>query len=500
MDINAQQGFYEWVRERRGEGLALVHRLDKETSGVLLLGKSQAANRSLANQFAGRAVHKRYVLLCAHDPGRPRELTCDASVRGKKRRGSGEEDKDAQTAFTVLEQGRDVDLVEARPLTGRTHQVRLHAARLGMPIVGDDLYQGPPGARVFLHAAGVDLDSPGGPVSVAAPLPAVFRQVLDGTSATDPFVATGAALEARAGIVGPDTNAHLWIDRDHDGFADLRVELLGDVALALRTDDRQGPLNKRVVNALMGTGGLRALVEQRRPRQGKRGPVTLVAGELSDPRFTVRELGLTYAVDLSPDANSSGLFLDQRETRRRLLASDLAGKTVLNAFAHTGSLSVAAARAGAETLTLDLSKRYLDWARENLRLNGIDPAEHDFIYGDALDWLGRLAKKGRTFDRVLLDPPSFSTGRGRRKTKTWSVERDLGQLVELGAKLTAPGGHLLVSTNLHRLTWARFASLVQAGLQSARRTDASIEAQTLPLDHRSGPGDPPYLKLAWIQV
>ena len=225
----------------------------------------------------------------------------------------------------------------------------------------------------------------------------------------------------------------------------------------------------------------------------------MVAGELANPNFTVQELGLRYAVDLSPDASSSGLFLDQRETRRRLLSQDLTGKTVLNAFAHTGSLSVAAAKAGAETLTLDLSKRYLDWARENQRLNGIDPAEHDFLYGDAIDWLGRLAKKGRHFDLVLLDPPSFSTGGGRRKTKTWSVERDLAQLVGLGANLTAPGGQLLVSTNLRRLTWPRFASLVQAGLQAARR-DGSVEPRTLPLDHRSGPGDPPYLKLVWIQL
>jgi 23S rRNA (cytosine1962-C5)-methyltransferase len=298
--------------------------------------------------------------------------------------------------------------------------------------------------------------------------------------------------------VGPDTDAYLWIDRDHDGFNDLRVERLGEVAVALRNDAREGALSPRVINALMRTGELKGLVEQRRLRKG-RGPFTLVAGELAAPRFTVRELGLRYVVELSADVGSSGLFLDQRENRRRLLASDLAGKTVLNAFAHTGALSVAAARAGAETLTLDLSKRYLAWARENLELNGIDPAEHDFVYGDALDWLARFAKKGRTFDRVLLDPPSFSTGRGRRKTKTWSVERDLGRLVELGARLTAPGGELLVSTNLRRLGWPRFAQMVQAGLEAAGR-QGLVEPGTVPLDHRCGPGDPPYLKWVWIAL
>ena len=97
------------------------------------------------------------------------------------------------------------------------------------------------------------------------------------------------------------------------------------------------------------------------------------------------------AVDLSPDASSSGLFLDQRETRRRLMSQDLTGKTVLNAFGHTGSLSVAAAKAGAETLTLDLSKRYLDWARENQRLNGIVRSMAlGFVLAVPIIWTGSL--------------------------------------------------------------------------------------------------------------
>jgi 23S rRNA (cytosine1962-C5)-methyltransferase len=309
-----------------------------------------------------------------------------------------------------------------------------------------------------------------------------------------------AALEARAPLVdSSQTNAYVWADRDHDGFPDLTVERLGDVALALRTDEREGPLPSAWTGALMEVGQLAALVEQRLPRRGKRGPFQVVAGALPEPRFTVRELGLTYEVDLGPEQTSGGLFLDQRETRWRLANSDLRGKTLLNAFAHTGSLSVAAASAGAETLTLDLSQRYLEWARENLRHNGLDPADHDFIYGDALDWMRRLTKKGRRFDVVLVDPPSFATGAGRRKKDTWSVERDLGTLIERGARLVAPGGTLFVSTNLRRLTWAKFAAHVQAGLRAAGRT-AEVEPATLPLDRRTGAGDPPYLKLAWLSL
>lgn len=176
----------------------------------------------------------------------------------------------------------------------------------------------------------------------------------------------------------------------------------------------------------------------------------------------------------------------------------LAGRSVLNTFAHTGSLSVAAALAGAETLTLDLSPRYLDWARDNLRANAIDPAQHDVVFGDAIEWLERFAKKGRTFDLVLVDPPSTSTPR-RRGGARWVAERDLHALVERAARVVAPGGSLFVSTNLRRMTWPAFVDHLDRGLDAARRS-GELDTRTLPLDHRSGPGDPPYLKAAWITL
>ncbi len=501
----APEGLYEWARRALapGEELALLHRLDKETSGALVLGRSRRANQVLGRALEERTATKRYLLLVAHDPRRARRLRCDARLPTKRRRPRPGEDRAAETEFELLEAGRPggADLFEARPHTGRTHQVRLHAKRLGMPILGDAEYGGPPAARLFLHAARFEAAHPaGGRLDVAAPRPASFARVLAGARPGDPRVAAEAALEARALLFDPEeTGAFLWIDRHHDGFADLRVEKLGDVGLVLRYDDAPAPLPAAWVEALVEVGGLRALVEQRRPRRGAGGPPQVIAGALEALRLEVRELGLRYLVDLGASATSSGLFLDQRETRRRLLAQGLAGKTALNAFAHTGALSVAAARAGAITTTLDLSRRYLEWAQDNFRLNGLDPAAHDVIYGDALDWLRRLERKGRRFDLVLVDPPSASTSGGKGKRKRWSVERDLGVLVERAARLVAPGGTLYVSSNLRRLPWERFRAMVEEGLSAAGRVGA-LEPWTLPLDHRTGPQDPPYLKAAWIAL
>jgi 23S rRNA (cytosine1962-C5)-methyltransferase len=504
-DAHAQEGMYEAVLGARAtnEAVGLMHRLDKETSGALLLGKTPRANRALTEQLSSRALDKRYLLLVARSDTRPARLVCDDKIK-KPRRGAPEQD--AETEFERLARGPAWDLMEARPRTGRTHQVRVHAARLGMPILGDGTYGGATAARLCLHAARVRLEHPAGtgPLEIIAPPPEAFAAILEGASPHAPLTAARCALEARTWLVDVrETDAFLWIDRHHDGFADVRVEKLGSTALVIRYDERSERLPHATLAALLEAAGvgagatLTAVWEQRRPKKGTGGPATRLHGDAA-AAFTVKELGLSYALDLGASPTSTGLFLDQRETRRRLLGMDLRGKACLNGFSHTGALSVAAARAGAVTTSLDLSKRYLDWGRENLRLNGLDPAAHDFIYGDALDWLRRLEKKGRRFDLVLLDPPSFSTtGKGK---KTWSAERDLGTLVAQGARLTSAGGTLFVSTNLRRLPVARFLDLVAEGLRESGRAAKEVMLTTLPLDHRSGPQDPPYLKAAWISV
>jgi len=99
---------------------------------------------------------------------------------------------------------------------------------------------------------------------------------------------------------------------------------------------------------------------------------------------------------------------------------------------------------------------------------------------------------------VLVDPPSSSTS-GKRSRTRWLVDRDLHALVEKAARLGAPGGTVFVSTNLRRMRWPRFLEHLDEGLAAAGRS-GTIETQTLPLDHRSGPGDLPYLKAAWIEL
>ena len=178
--------------------------------------------------------------------------------------------------------------------------------------------------------------------------------------------------------------------------------------------------------------------------------------------FTVRENGLAYRLDLG-GGYSQGIFLDQRENRLTLRRRMRPGLEVLNCFAYTCAFSVAAAAGGAGTTSVDLSRRSLDWGKENFRLNGlaVDDGEHHFLAGDVFEWLRRLARQGRRFDVVVLDPPTFSRD---RKGRVFRVGDDFGELAALAAPLLTPEGGLLCSSNARGLTPIGFRQMILAGL------------------------------------
>src|SRR5262249_46285424 len=136
-----------WARSRNLKFLRFVHRLDAGTTGILLCAKSPGAVEALGELFESRRMEKVYL---APVRGRPKEAqwTCRLKLApDPRRRGrmsvDGRHGKPAETAFRVLQALEAFSLVEARPFTGRTHQIRVHLAQSGCPVVGDPLY-GPP--------------------------------------------------------------------------------------------------------------------------------------------------------------------------------------------------------------------------------------------------------------------------------------------------------------------------------------------------------------------
>ncbi len=169
----------------------LVHRLDKDTSGVLILAKNDAAHQFLQDQFRARQVRKEYIgLVIGHPPaGRGRieaPIERDPAHRQRMRVTTPGRGREAYTEFEVLERFPGYALVRFRPITGRTHQIRVHAAFLGTPIAGDALYAPRhkgrlPLERHFLHAHRLTLRLPGEPTprTFEAPLPPELQAVLE---------------------------------------------------------------------------------------------------------------------------------------------------------------------------------------------------------------------------------------------------------------------------------------------------------------------------------
>jgi 23S rRNA (guanine2445-N2)-methyltransferase / 23S rRNA (guanine2069-N7)-methyltransferase len=184
----------------------------------------------------------------------------------------------------------------------------------------------------------------------------------------------------------------------------------------------------------------------------------------------VREADARLLVNLD-DYLDTGLFLDHRITRD-LVAKLAEGRSLLNLFCYTAAATVRAALAGAgSSVSVDLSNTYLDWAKRNLRLNGIDTEKHTLVRADVMSWLERAIRDDARFDVVFCDPPSFSTSKSM--AGTLDIQRDHVALVKSAAALLTDGGTVVFSTNLRRFR-IDVEALAAAGLAVEDVSDATI--------------------------
>jgi 23S rRNA (cytosine1962-C5)-methyltransferase len=158
---------------------------------------------------------------------------------------------------------------------------------------------------------------------------------------------------------------------------------------------------------------------------------------------------------------------------------------------------VCAAKAGARTTSLDLSRKYLDWGRRNFELNKLDPGQHEYIYGDVFDWLRRLAKKGRLFDLVLLDPPTFSQSKQRG---AFRVEKDYAKLVTAALPVLKHGGVLFAATNARQWPPEEFLGALEQAIHAQQRTILQKLYVPQPPDFPISGAEQGYLKTAWFRI
>ncbi|HEY5152976.1 MAG TPA: RluA family pseudouridine synthase [Candidatus Saccharimonadales bacterium] len=184
--FNPEATVSTWLRSRmkapKGERAGIVHRLDRATSGVMICAKTPEALGQLQKQFSERKSKKIYVAVVTGTPKESRALIDMPIERNPKQPQTfrvGSNGKSAQTEYQVLKTSGRLSLLELKPTTGRTHQLRVHLEHLGHPIVGDTLYGGHPAERLFLHAMSLEITLPDSRrKKFEAPLPPEFEELM----------------------------------------------------------------------------------------------------------------------------------------------------------------------------------------------------------------------------------------------------------------------------------------------------------------------------------
>ena len=189
----------------------------------------------------------------------------------------------------------------------------------------------------------------------------------------------------------------------------------------------------------------------------------------------IEEGGLTFAVNFD-DYLDVGIFLDHRVTRNLVREHAKQARRFLNLFAYTGTATCYAADGGVEeTVTVDLSNTYLDWAERNMRQNGFVGPQHHFVRDDVLAWIRDQRQTRNRWDLIFVDPPTFSNS-SKMGRRTWDVQRDHVELLVGVSRLLAQGGHAIFSCNLRGFR-PETRKLARAGVVLE-----DITTQTIPED------------------
>jgi len=264
----------------------------------------------------------------------------------------------------------------------------------------------------------------------------------------------------------------------------------GHAVISADTEEEGRSLFQGFQNWKENTGQISESVHFRKLVKGpdeKDVPV-LWEGKHPPEELTVQENGLSFLVNLS-SGYSSGLFCDQRENRKTLRSwiSQTPSPNLLNCFAYTCAFSLAAAAQGAETCSVDISPRFLQWGKRNFAANHIPDSSHRFYPEDVLSFLPRLIKRDEKFSFIVLDPPTFSRN---RKGKVFRVERDFSHILELALGCAKPNAKILLSTNC-----LRFGMESLWNLAREVAPDAKIVSGSIPPDFSSSP----HATSLWLQ-
>ena len=421
--------------------LFVAHRLDKTTTGAMIFARTKESAEFLRVAFEKHQVQKTYQFVTDR-----KSAESSYQVRSKI-------PDEAETHFTRIKRSPFFELWQATPLTGKKHQIRIHAQELGLSILGDPTYGGTPFPHLCLHSVSLKMENH---FEWVTNTPRFFERL--GLLKDKKLIGILSQMDRRQRLFDFLKNKnevlHLYLG------ADYQINKMGSHFWINRYLDsavsESEILRFKFVSQLLS---MSASIQQMQNR-GKDAQLKQVT-EVNPERPTVstwqaKENGITYELR-SEQGLSCGLFLDQRQNRL-FVKRNSQEKRVLNLFSYTGGFSLNAAIGGAkEVISVDLYPKYLQWTKRNFELNGFDlsidaklsdikntpKTKLSFFAIDSFDFLERAVKRSEKFDLIICDPPSFS----RNKDKVFRIEKDIVELLSLCKSVLASNGKLLFSTN-----------------------------------------------------
>jgi 23S rRNA (cytosine1962-C5)-methyltransferase len=296
-----------------------------------------------------------------------------------------------------------------------------------------------------------------------------------------------------------DAPCYRMVHAEADGLPGLVVDRFGEVLSVQFNTALMDRLREEVLAALEAVLSPQAILLRNdsavRALEGLEAGVETVKGDVSEP-VGLEEYGVRFLADLA-GGQKTGWFYDQRDNRR-FMASLSRGARVLDVYSHTGGFAIHAAAAGAASVTaVDRSAPALELAQKSAELNNCAD-RCSFVKADAFNEMERLGAAGERFDVVIADPPAFA----KTKKDLKSGIKAYRKMMRLAARLTAPGGCLLVASCSHHMTPELFDEQIRKTLADANRTARVLRRAGAAPDHPLHPFLPEsgYLKAVALQL
>lgn len=442
----------------------------------MILAKTKETANALAALSEKQLIKKTYYFLTDKKvtvPDSSQILTVTSHIE-KQNNGffnSAAKEPNSETVFAFVKPVGKHFLWSANPKTEKPHQIRLHAEKARMSILGDTEHGGTKYFRLALHAQKSEFTFAGINYLFESELPPIFTQEF--SSDIQALLTENFAKRHQLYTIAPAEsyrvlhlesydiqadilNNRLWIyDYSKHGFSESDKQAITEFA----AQKNLKLIVRHIVNRGQSVGGLENSTAQ-------------VSSEATDWIATEESINYKLKID---SGSSSGLSLDQRENRKWVLQHSL-NKNVLNLFSYTAGFSINAALGGAtEVTSVDNSPKFLEWGKENFRLNHLDPERSEFVEQDCIVFLKAALKSDRKWDLIICDAPS----QGRSNDSIWRLESDLPMLAKNMFECLNPGGKILFACNLESSSRSDIMDLFLKNLKKAKLTSQRLPMQSL---------------------